>query len=191
MNIEKLINVVIDYCIKNPKGFKEYDLICFIDQTIDLFSQLDKASSLNLFKKHFLIKHALYRCESILLEQFNIAIEINNVWISFHTPSATTCTELATNTAQQKLKHYYLDWDNFYAASEASVDELLDSFWRRFFQVEAREDACKVLGLSVDASQQAIKERYRQLAAKHHPDKGGNPDKFIALRSAYERLKSA
>lgn len=191
MNIKKLINSVINFCLENPQGFKEYELICFIERSLGLFENFDAGSSLNLFKKHFIIKHALYRCEPILLKQFNIAIEINNVWISFYNPSAAATTnELESCNAQQKLKQYYLDWDNFYEASEDSVNDLLDSFWQRFFQVEEREDALQVLGLSLEASKVEIRDKYRQLASIHHPDKGGDPDRFIAIRNAYERLKN-
>jgi len=31
-----------------------------------------------------------------------------------------------------------------------------------------------------------IKKMYRKLVMKHHPDKGGNPDKFRDLHDAYE-----
>jgi curved DNA-binding protein CbpA len=33
-----------------------------------------------------------------------------------------------------------------------------------------------------------IKQKYRTLAQIHHPDKGGNKDKFIRIKSAYETL---
>ena len=47
----------------------------------------------------------------------------------------------------------------------------------------------KVFGLPLDASPADIKKRYRQLALHYHPDKfGGNQEKFLAIKEAYEYL---
>ncbi len=43
-----------------------------------------------------------------------------------------------------------------------------------------------ILGVSPDASIEAIKKNYRLLAMKHHPDKGGNGDEFDRIKKAYE-----
>lgn len=45
-----------------------------------------------------------------------------------------------------------------------------------------------VLGLSKDASESEVKKAYRKLAIKHHPDKGGDPEKFKEISRAYEVL---
>lgn len=45
-----------------------------------------------------------------------------------------------------------------------------------------------VLGLTKDASSDDIKRAYRKLAMKNHPDKGGDPELFKRVRSAYDVL---
>jgi curved DNA-binding protein CbpA len=33
-----------------------------------------------------------------------------------------------------------------------------------------------------------LTRRYRKVAQKHHPDKGGDPERFIRLNAAYQKL---
>jgi len=46
------------------------------------------------------------------------------------------------------------------------------------------------LGVNETASDQEIKSAFRKLAAQHHPDKGGNKDKFQEINEAYDTLKN-
>lgn len=50
-------------------------------------------------------------------------------------------------------------------------------------------DHYETLGISKDASEADIKKAYRRLASKHHPDKGGDEEKFKQLQTAYDILK--
>ena len=45
-----------------------------------------------------------------------------------------------------------------------------------------------VLGVDKNSSQDQIKSAYRKLAIQHHPDKGGNAEKFKEIASAYDVL---
>jgi hypothetical protein len=45
-----------------------------------------------------------------------------------------------------------------------------------------------LLGLPAHAGLDEIKQRFRTLAKRHHPDVGGNSDDFRALMDVYERL---
>merc|ERR1712093_298436 len=45
-----------------------------------------------------------------------------------------------------------------------------------------------ILGVDKDASESEIKKAYRKLAMKHHPDKGGDPDKFKEMTEAHAVL---
>jgi len=49
-------------------------------------------------------------------------------------------------------------------------------------------DHYSTLGVSKNASEKDIKTAFRKLAAKHHPDKGGDHKKFVEIKEAYETL---
>ena len=46
----------------------------------------------------------------------------------------------------------------------------------------------KILGVSENDSHDIIKENFRKLARKHHPDKGGDADQFIKINEAYTTI---
>ncbi len=45
-----------------------------------------------------------------------------------------------------------------------------------------------VLGVQADASDAEIKKAYKKQAMKHHPDRGGDAGKFLAIKEAYKKL---
>jgi DnaJ-domain-containing protein 1 len=51
-----------------------------------------------------------------------------------------------------------------------------------------RQQALKVLGLPPNATPLQIKRRYRALAKRHHPDRGGDPKQMQRIIAAYELL---
>ena len=51
-----------------------------------------------------------------------------------------------------------------------------------------RQQALAVLGLPPTATSQQIKRRYRTLAKRHHPDRGGDLQQMQRIVAAYELL---
>lgn len=49
-------------------------------------------------------------------------------------------------------------------------------------------DLYKILGLNKTASQDEIKNAYKKLAIKNHPDKGGDEKTFQNISNAYNIL---
>lgn len=50
------------------------------------------------------------------------------------------------------------------------------------------EKLYKVLGVKKDVTTDDIKKRFKLLARNHHPDRGGDAEKFKEIRAAYEIL---
>ena len=53
------------------------------------------------------------------------------------------------------------------------------------------KDFYQILGVSKDASNEEIKKAYRKLAHQHHPDKGGDENKFKEINEAYQTLSNS
>ncbi len=52
----------------------------------------------------------------------------------------------------------------------------------------AQKNFYEILGVSRKATQDEIKKAFRKLAVKHHPDAGGDEEKFKEISEAYETL---
>lgn len=48
----------------------------------------------------------------------------------------------------------------------------------------------QVLGIPNNSSVSETKAAFRRLASLHHPDAGGDPEKFIAVKTAFDSIKS-
>lgn len=61
--------------------------------------------------------------------------------------------------------------------------------WRQpldmFMQTPQRLQALEVLELVPPCSEMQVKQSYRRLAQRAHPDRGGDPELFMRLQSAY------
>lgn len=53
-----------------------------------------------------------------------------------------------------------------------------------------RDDPHGVLGVSPRASPEQVRERYRELALAHHPDRGGNEAEMRRINDAYEQIRA-
>ena len=51
------------------------------------------------------------------------------------------------------------------------------------------QDPYRTLGVDRSASESDVRRAYRKLAMEHHPDKGGDPEKFKDITRAYDQIK--
>lgn len=53
---------------------------------------------------------------------------------------------------------------------------------------EPPHNYCKILGLDPAAEPEVVRAAYRELAATHHPDRGGDAERMRQINEAYEQL---
>ncbi len=179
--------------IQQPQGWQEHRIISALqslpDQQFSWPFSLSP-SQLALFKKHFMVMNALYQLQQEFVDQGN-SLKISPLDISL-TPLSIQNNDQQNrdliDAKESSLAPFYLDWSHFYSATTDSVDQLLTQFWQKYCAYNEQEGAYRVLNLPVGSDRSTIEGRYRQLASKHHPDKGGCHEDFIEIRKAYEQL---
>ncbi|HEY7773513.1 MAG TPA: DNA-J related domain-containing protein [Marinagarivorans sp.] len=168
----------------------EYVLIQFLDTKGYFKGLADEPATLSLFAKHFMVRRCCYR----LREQFTQrgwAVTFELMHIKFHplAPSDNQAYRVAV-ASDALLAEFYDDLQTLAQATTSSVGKLLADFWVKYEAYQRADSAYEVLEVAADASWSDIQQAYRQLAARHHPDKGGDADRFVAIKTAYERLKA-
>ncbi len=96
------------------------------------------------------------------------------------------------------VRYAVMYFDNSFSSRDPFRD-FLDDFMNRHrihrppesVQVSLAESA-RLFGVTVDALKKmdcrALTRQYRKLALRHHPDKGGDPETFVKLSEAHEKL---
>jgi len=175
---------------QSPQGLSEYELMQQLDRLLGDAENDAGLSSLDLFKKHFMLMNALYRLRDELAIE-SMWVQISPLLIQLEPLVHAQGEELSVNTADASLQAYYLDWRNLQETGADELENMLDGFWQHYHAGDKRAQALLVLGLDGDARWVQIKRRYHQLITEHHPDKGGDADLFVEIRKAFETLRSA
>ncbi|CAA0078941.1 Chaperone protein DnaJ [BD1-7 clade bacterium] len=151
---------------------------------------LDADLQVALFQMNWLLMNALYQLQhNLLSEGYYLAIQTLHIELQSLSADASVADGQALKS--DRLRDYYLDWQHFNGTTKADVDALLRGVWQQFTGRDQQADALAVLSLDEDADWATIRTRYRQLAARHHPDRGGDAQAFMRVRQAYECLQQA
>ena len=141
-------------------------------------------TALALFREHFRLFHALYRLRDRLRAAGTADVRIDPVDIRL-LPYAPGSPGIG---APDHLRAYYMDPDNLASTGAADVARMLKDFREGLRRREERAEALATLGLSEPADDAAIRRRYRRLAMRHHPDRGGDAERLRAIHRAVETL---
>lgn len=193
----------------------EYDILKKLT-AFGVLSQLHGDASTVLFQKHFLLMNALYQLRDVCIAQDIGVIYISALTIQYvprttqelptgllnraampndteQSCEAPVSPGVSDQGANEKLRTYYLDMNNL-ATSAVDINTMLTDFWGEFakWQGQVSNDllhkSFQELGIEPSASFEHVQKTYRTLVAKHHPDRGGDAKKFIAVRHAYEMI---
>ena len=165
----------------------EHELLVLLIER-DILQADCRSDNLALFQAHFLIMNALYQLRLKFRKEAVFELSVSPLRVELK-PVGSSPQGRLPSTQVDYLEDYYLDWSNLRAASSESVQQLLDGFWERFLCHDQLQDALNVLQLQSPVTWATVKSRYRELAMRMHPDRGGDKQGFARLRSAYESLK--
>lgn len=197
--------------IINKGPISEFEIVTkFKSAPYHFFNDQVMVDSLTLFQTHFVIFNALYRLRDIGLEhnQYDIDIISSRIsYISFSSSPSLSGQKLDKQNTQvqaspneqqaiEKLRSYYLDWDNFEQTTQANVNDLIDSFWKTMFSQSSIQlsegnltKSLSILELDALPTKASLKRQYIKLCNTHHPDKGGNNQIFQNINLAYNYIK--
>ncbi len=186
----RLTALLVEILESHPEGLGEHRLMRLLGEAgLEPFVELDFHDPLALFQAHFLLFHVLYRLRDHFHEQRRAQLQIHTLAIRLG-PYLPGEEGLARD---DPLRRYYLDLENLERVDREAVEVLLDRFWRRLADrgdTELRRRALAELGLSEPVSLEEIRRRYRKLAARHHPDRGGDATRMQRLNAAWRVLNS-
>jgi hypothetical protein len=170
------------------------------DDTINRVFNNSQQSNLDLFQAHFALFHVLYRLKLRYHTAQSHQLEIGPLCIKLHpwTPThSTTLNSLSPTRVNEQavaeadpLASYYLNLENLFDTDADDIENLLNRFFRGLLGPDYRTDALATLGLSDPVDNKTIKKRYRELAMRHHPDRGGDTETLQAINQAFTQLMS-
>lgn len=183
-DLQQLLRTILE---QQPEGVAEHVLLRRLQaEREDDFPDTLFREPLAMFRAHFLLFHALYRLRELLLEEQAGLLEIDARCICIRACEAPAGSDLA---AHDPMRDYYLDLGNLADTGAEDVERMLGAFWVSFYAGSRRSEALEVLGLEESADLHEAQRRYRELAMRHHPDRGGDPAEFRAIQEAIAVLR--
>ncbi len=185
---EALADALLAVLRAHPDGLSEHALLTALARGGEAGFDDGFRDELSLFQSHFLLFHHLYRLRDRLWAAGEGDLAIHCLCIRL---SPRPVDPGAALVMTDPLRDYYLDLDQLAQTGREEVRALLDAFWRRFSACDQRTAALEGLGPADPVDDAAIRRRYRELAMEHHPDRGGEAERFHAIAAAMEVLRVA
>lgn len=186
VQIDQWTQLIEPLLMEHPQGISEHDIILQLRQQDYLLELETEDEALGgLFAIHFLVMHVLYGIQQRGRHEGEWDMTIGPMNVQRHSYQSGE----QGLTSPDELSSYYLDLDNLFSTSEEEVNQWLDNFWQRYLANDEKQHAIKVLGLSEPVSRKQVEAKYRQLAMKHHPDRGGEAAQLAEINHAVDVLR--
>jgi len=183
---DALESLLLELLTASPSGLSEHVLITRVRETGRTGPLLcEMKDNLSLFQAHFLLFHTLYNLREKLWRQRRGHLEINPLKIRL----LPYTNGVAGLSERDRLRDYYMDRSNLETTTAEDVDRLLNAFWLKLHKSSHRKEALEALGLEDPVDDTTIKECYRRLAMRHHPDRGGDKQRLQMINAAMMSLK--
>lgn len=143
-------------------------------------------SSLLLFIKSFCVRRAWFALQPELLTQ-GLSLDVGLIRVTLHRATDAHQSLPAENSA---LAAIYDDLEYLANMTPEGVDAQIRAFWQKYEAYLSGGEAYACLSAEPSDSWPTIVGKYRALASKHHPDKGGNAARFQEVQQAFDQLKS-
>jgi DnaJ-domain-containing protein 1 len=138
-----------------------------------------------LFRLHFRVFNALYQLRDQLRAEQRAELIISALRIELR-PYLRARPGLIV---ADPLRAYYLDLTQLETTTPEDVANLLNHFWALVNGESELLEALRLLGLDRSADYGQIRRRYRQLASRHHPDRGGSTGRLQTINAAMDTLR--
>ncbi|KGK42277.1 hypothetical protein LH51_08525 [Nitrincola sp. A-D6] len=179
---------LLDLLQSRPEGISEHELLKTLEQQGHIQLEADGFHDLmKLFHMHFLLFHRLYHLRDELHAKGQWSLNIHTLSIRL-LPYQAGQQGLITD---DPLRRYYLDLSHLEYTSEAMLEQMLAGFWSKLSspaETCAQQQALEMLELDENASDKQIKQAWRRMAMRHHPDRGGDDETIKQINQAVALL---
>ncbi|MGC8119242.1 DNA-J related domain-containing protein [Marinobacter sp. VGCF2001] len=176
-----------------PAGLSELELIRALQsERWGLIGAVDFHEPDRLYPVHFLLFHTLY-CLRDQIAAEGESLTISPLRLSIH-PQNPGATSSSLPESADKLRAFYLDLSQYFL-SDTAIHEMMDNFWSGSLPSRpGSADAAaagRALGFDELPRQFAtVKQRFRKLVMRAHPDRGGDTGEVQQLNQAFSVLKA-
>ena len=179
---------LLDLLAAHPAGLSEHELLKKLRASDPLFAGFSAREPLKLFRGHYLLFHALYRLRDRLADERRgrLRVDPQGIVLEFE---AMPCGGTALAPSEPDFAPCYADLARLATMTITEIAELLRYFHAARRRDERRRAALAVLDLRDPIDAAAIKRRYRRLAMRHHPDRGGDGQRLGEINAALAVLE--
>ncbi len=187
----------------------EYQLLKFFFNDIHLSDNSNK----DLFYKHFIVYHSLYKIQFYLYKNFSYFLYFDSLYIKiFKIPHKKKCgffdiekkdfcilnsmkdsiycpfhtTKQVNQLFSNELRNYYFDLSNIENITDEKLENLFESFWKIVLDIDYYKEQLNVLNLSDPFNKVTLKNNFRYLIKQSYFKDRDESEKYI---TAYNFLK--